>query len=394
MTGRILNIWAKELRDTVRDRKTLIHGIAIPLSIGIAYAVLNPLVAAFMESKAEKPIEVPVLGIENADGVFRDVCGRFGITLVPWEGDLEASVASGERPAGLVLPPGFSKRVAAEKEASLTLLTNSTAGGLFGGRFSVKRLELALLAYSQAVAVKRLSVRKVDPAILAPVTLDARDLSSPAQRAGLFAAFMLPLLVAIVAAQGGMFIAIDVTAGEKERGTLEALLATPASDAEIFLGKLSAVFTMTAAPVALTLAGFWIAGSLLPGSVTSGAALPAGVVAGSILLALPLALFLNVVLMIISIRTRTFKDAQSSLMPVVFCVTAAAMAAAFAPPQHPLMFLLPVYGTSAVVGSLALAGPMPEHAVILSVAGSVAASAAGIALGLRLFNRERLLYSA
>ncbi len=388
------NIWMKELRDTVRDRKTLVHALAVPLAVGIAYAVLNPLLTAFMESKAEKPIEVPVKGLEYADPAFVEVCARLGITLVPCEGGMEESIASGEKPAGLVLPPDFSKKVAAEKTASLDLLTNDTAGGLFGGKFSVKRLELALLAYSQTVAVKRLAVRKVDPALLAPVRMDARDLSSPAQRAGLFAALMLPLLVAIVAAQGGMFIAIDVTAGEKERGTLEALLATPASDAEVFLGKLSAVFTMTSVPVALTLAGFWIAGNLLPASVTKGAVLPAGVVFGSILLTLPLALFLNVVLMIISVRTRTFKDAQSTLMPVIFCVSALAMAAAFAPPSSPFMFLIPIYGTSAVVGSLALAGPMPEHAVLLSMAGSFAASAVGIVLGLRLFNRERLLYSA
>ncbi len=393
MTSGILNIWRKELQDTVRDRKTLIHGMIIPLAIGIAYAALNPLLTAFMEAKAEKPIEVLVKGIENSDALFADICGRMGITLVPFEGDLEGAVASGEHSAGIILTRDFSSRVKTEKEASLVLLTNSTAGGLFGGRFSVKRLELALFAYSQAVSAQRLLVRRIDPSILAPVTLDSRDLSSRAQRAGLFAAFMLPLLVAIVAAQGGMFIAIDVTAGEKERGTLEALLATPASDAEIFIGKLSAVFTMTAVPVALTLAGFWIAGSMLPESVTKGAELPPAVVACSVLLALPLALFLNVVLMIISIRTRTFKDAQSSLMPVIFCVTAAAMAAAFVPPPHPLMFLIPVYGTSAVVGSLALAGPMPEHAVLFSVAGSAAASAAGIILGLWMFNRERLLYS-
>ncbi len=395
MLNNILNIWQKELMDIVRDRKGLRQTLVVPLVLGIFYAVLNPLLGSLVDSRQEDTLVLPVQGLEFAGDEFIETFAQFGIELEPFSGDLEATVASAEEAAGLIFTPGFSENVAEEQEATLIVRTNNTAGGLFGGGISLGRLELALNAYNQQITVQRLTERNVDLSVLAPVTLDMEDLASPAQRAGAAAAFFLPILVAISAVQGGMFIAIDVTAGEKERGTLESLLVTPSSDVEIFVGKLASVFTVTAVPIALTLFGFWIASTLLPESMTEGAgALPVAVILQAILVSLPLALFANVILMIISIRTKTFKDAQSALTPVVFVVLFVAMAAAFVPPTGAsLTYLIPVYGTSAVVGVLTLGGIVPANAVLFSIIGNVAGTAIGVIFAMQIFNRERLLYS-
>jgi sodium transport system permease protein len=228
--------------------------------------------------------------------------------------------------------------------------------------------------------------------LLTPINVNSRELATPEQLAGLFAAFTLPILLAVILAQGGIFIAIDVTAGEKERGTLEALFVTPATDLEILLGKLAAVFTMTAIPLAITFIGFWAAGNLLPSSVTNGAVLPFNVVVGAILVGLPLALFVNVVLMIVSIRTKAFKDAQTAATPITLGVMIPAMAAAFSPPASSLAFLIPIYGASGVVSSMASGGLMPEHAILFSTIGSLGAAAVALLIAVRLFNRERVLY--
>lgn len=394
MLTHILNIWRKELMDTVRDGKALRQAILMPLAIGILYAVINPLLGSLIESKAQEPLTVPVQGIEHASDDLVAILSRFEITLEPYEGDMEGAIESGEEAAGLIIPPGFGGDVAGERRTTLVLLTNDTAGGLFGGSFSVQRLQLALNTYNQLEVVNRMKTREIDPELLQPVALDARDLATPAQRAGVMASLMLPILVGVVAAQGGMFIAIDVTAGEKERGTLEALLVTPAGDAAILIGKVAAVFTMTTLPVTLTLLGFWLSSVLLPDSMSEGGVLPIGLVIQAILIALPLALFLNVILMIISVRTKAFKDAQSSVTPVVMGVMFATIAAAFVPPANPLLFLIPIYGTSAVVGVLAVGGVVPANAVLFSVVGSLLAAAVGLIFALQLFDRERLLYSA
>lgn len=392
MVGPVFHIWRKELLDTVRDRKALAHALVVPLGIGVLYAVLNPALTRLAESRAEEPLDIPVQGLEHADPELARVLSLFGITLVPYEGDMEGAVGRGEEAAGLRVPEGFAETVRREENATLVLLTNRTAGGLFAGPFSLKRLDAALGAYNRLVSLRRLRARDLGPDVLAPVALDARDLATPAQKAGLFASILLPLLVAIVAAQGGLFIAIDVTAGEKERGTLEALLATPASDLQIYLGKLAAVFSLTSVPVVLTLAGFWAANRLLPASMTHGAVLPAAVVLRTLVVALPMALFLNVVLLVISIRTKAFKDAQSSALPLFFVVMALAMAAAFVPPAHPALHLIPVYGASAVVGSFASGADVPALPILLSVAGSLAGAGLGSLLALGLFHREKLLY--
>ncbi|MBK9055434.1 MAG: ABC transporter permease [Chloroflexi bacterium] len=389
----LINIWRKELTDTLRDRKALSQTLMVPLIIGLFYAVLNPALGRLIQSRADDPITIPTQGLEYVTDDFVALLAEFQITLEPFEGDLDAVIVAGEEAAGLIVPPDFGEQVAGEIPASVTLLVNPYSGGVFGGGIELQRVEFAVTTYNQQVSAGRLQIRNVDPALLTPVTMDMQDLSTPAQRAGAFASLMLPLLVGIIAAQGGMFIAIDVTAGEKERGTLEALLVTPTSDTEIFVGKLAAVFTMTLLPVVLTLMGYWVGSNLLPTDWTDGAVLPLSLILQTILLALPLSFFLNVVLMAVSIRTKAFKDAQSSAGPLIFGVTMAAMAAAFVPPVNTLLYLIPIYGTSAIVGKLAVGGAVPMMGVVLSVVGSLAAAAIGIIISLRLFNRERLLYS-
>lgn len=393
MFTNIINIWQKELMDTVRDRRALIQSLMIPLFLGIMYAVINPILGSIGESKAEEPLNVPTQGLIYADEMLLSVMGDMGITLVSFAGDLATAVSSGDEAAGLIIPERFGEKILSEEPLELQLLTNPTSGGVFGGGVSATRLNAAFLVYNQSVAGRRLAQRQLDPRLIAPVILNTQDLSTPAQRAGQAASIFLPMLVAIMAIQGGLFIAIDVTAGEKERNTFEALLVTPASDVEIYVGKLLAVFVMSFAPVILTLTGFWAAGNLLPASMTDGAFLPFRIIIQTVLLTIPLVLAGNVILMIISIRTKAFKDAQSAAAPLIFVVLIASMFAAFAPPTDLTFFMIPFYGTAAVVGQLAVAGTASVVFVIASIIGNLLMAAAGTVAALRLFNRERLLYS-
>jgi sodium transport system permease protein len=392
MWMRISNIWRKELIDSLRDRKALTQALLIPLIIGIFYAVFNPWLTSILSERAREAITIPAQGIQHADQRFLDVLKSQQITLEPYEGDLQEAIRSGQKASGLIIPSGFSENIQNEKPAALTLLTNRTSGGIFGGGFSAERIDLAVSTYSNSVTVERIQERNLDPNLLAPVKLETQDLATSAQLAGFFAAFTLPILLATIVAQGGLFIAIDVTAGEKERGTLESVLVTPASDLEIFVGKLMAVFSLTCVPVFLTFLGFYIASNLLPASMTNGAVLPFSVIVGAILISLPLALFFGAALMIVSIRTKAFKDAQQAATPIIFLAIAPAMLAAFVLPTNVLMYLIPIYGPSALVGAMAVGAPVPPLAYVLAIVGSLAAAAVCIAIGLRVFNRERLLY--
>ena len=389
-----LNIFYKEVLEMIRDKKGMRQMLLMPLVLGVFYAIINPLLGELVNSRNDKTLVIPVQGLAYADEAFIETFAQFDIELEPYAGDMETAVNTAEEAVGIIFVEGFDQQIDAEEDATIILLTNPTAGGLFGGSLSLNRLELAISAYNSQITVQRLQARNVDVSVLSPVTLDAHDLSTAAQRAGAAAAFFLPMLVAIGAVQGGAFIAIDVTAGEKERGTLEALLSTPATDVQIFIGKLLAVFAVTVVPIAITLMGFWIASAVLPESMTNGAGpLPLMVIFKAILITLPLAMFANVLLMIISIRTKGFKEAQSAMSPVLVGVMFVAMAAAFLAPTESILFLIPVFGTSAVVGLLALGGVMPANAILFSVVGSAVATAVVIVVALQMFNREKLLYS-
>ncbi|MEA2576103.1 MAG: sodium transport system permease protein [Chloroflexia bacterium] len=393
MWSRISNIWSKEITDNLRDKKALRQAILVPLIVGIFYAVFNPWISSIISDKARSPLVIPAQGIENAGQSFLDALKGQQITLEPFSGDLRGAVARGEKAAGLIIPAGFGGNIAAERLATLTLLTNRTSGGVFGGGFSADRLNLAISSYSETVVRGRVEARNISPGLLSPVTVDSRDLASPGQLAGLFAAFTLPLLFASIIGQGGLFVAIDTTAGEKERGTLESLLVTPATDVEVLTGKLAAVFTISCIPVVLTFTGFWAASNFLPESMTGGR-LPLNVPVGAVLMSIPLVLFVDVVLMIVSIRTKAFKEAQSAAMPVGLFTLVPAMIAAFVAPTNVFMYLIPVYGPSALVSGIATGTQLPAISYFFAVLGSLIAGAISYAVALRFFNRERLLYSA
>lgn len=395
MWDRIWNIWRKEVVDNMRDRKGMRQALLGTLFIGVLYAVMNPALNSLFIRRAQEPITVPAQGIEYAGQAFLDAMAQYEITLEPYEGDLQAVIERGEEAAGLIIPEGFTDSITSEQPAQLTLLVNQTAGGPFGGGFSSQRLDLAISTYNQQVTMERIQSRDLPTSLLAPITLNAQDLATPAQLAGQTAVFTFPILLAVILLQGSAFIAIDVTAGEKERGTLEALLVTPASDLEIMVGKLLAIFTISLLPIILTFVGYWVSANLLPESLSGGNKLPFSVVIQSVLLAIPLGLLANVVMMIIAARTRTFKDAQSAMTPISFMATIVALVAAFLPPVTTLAYAIPLYGTASLLGVVASGGAAPTFAAIaLSIGGSLLAAIVGLAIATRIFDRERLLYGS
>jgi len=394
MLERIINIWRKELMDNIRDRKALMQAILIPLTLGIFYAVFNPMITASFSARAKEELQLPAQGIEYADPDFVALLKQNKITLVPYEGDLRQAVSNGELPAGLIFPANFAGNISGERPAQLELLTNLTTGGIFGGNFSNTRMELAVSTYNSIESARRVQSRSVDPSLLVPVLMSQSELSSSDQRAGLFASFSLPLLVVLLLAQGGLFIAIDVTAGEKERGTLEALMITPATDTEVLVGKLIATFTLSLLSIILTLIGFYIATILLPYSVTQGAVLPFRVILVAIIVALPLTLFVNVIQLIICVRAKAFKDAQSSAGLLSFAFMVPAFASAFMVPSNSFGYLIPIYGPAAAIGTVAIGGPLPPLAIPFALLGSVIATVIGLVIARQRFDRERMLYSA
>lgn len=396
----IRNIWWKELMDVARDRKALRQALMMPLFLGIFYALINPILGSVFEERIEEQTQqhmtILTVGEAHLDEGLRDILEQNLIILQPYEGSLDSlrqQIEKGDEiKLALVVPEGFAEKIGGEESAELTLWQN-TGGNLYDFDTSAIRLTQAIEQYKQTIINQRLVERGVDPALLSPLTLTTVPLTTPEQQGGQMASAFFPLLVALMVVQGGMFIAIDVTAGEKERGTLESLLLTPATDREIFIGKLVAVFTTTLFPLMLTLVAFGLTTNLMPDSLSNGARITPTMIFGSFLIALPLGLAASALLMVLAVRTKTFKDAQNAMAPAMLLILIPAMAASFAPPSGSLAYLIPIYGTAAIAADLVSSNQIPLVPFLYTVINCLALSLFGIALGLYLFNRERLLYS-
>lgn len=390
-----VNIWRKEMVTTVRDRKGMTQAILVPLIIAVFYASFTPLLNKAMFERSQKPLIIPAKGVAYVDSGLLDTMREFGITLEEYEGDLEAVIRRGDKESGLIFEPGFAENVAEERPAQIRLVTNGTAGGIFGGGFSDSRLQLAVSVFNQKVAAQRVAVRGIDPSALVPVVLETEDVATPEQEGALWASFYLPILVAVVLAQGGLFVAIDVTAGEKERGTLDALLVTPASDWAILLGKMAAVFVIGLIPLLLSVTAFWVVSNMMPSvAAVSQQGLPVFVLWGSLLIGIPMALVMSVAQMIVSVRARTFRDAQSAASPLVFAMMIPGFVAAFAPPKALWPCLIPLYGPFAALSRMTQAGKLQWDSLALATIGSIVLAVILMTVAVKLFDRERLLYGA
>jgi len=161
-----LNLWIKEIQELTRDKKALRQGILIPVILGAFYAVINPLIGELVNSRTEETLTIPVQGLEYADADFIETFARYDIVLQPYDGDMESAVRTAEEAAGIIFQPGYADQVTQEENARLVLLTNPTAGGMFGGGLSLSRIELAMSAYNRQLTVERLEAREVDLEVL------------------------------------------------------------------------------------------------------------------------------------------------------------------------------------------------------------------------------------
>lgn len=310
-------VFLKELRDALRDRRTLLMVVLSSVAIGPVILVALSALVAGIEQRSEAR-EVLVVGLEHAPGL-RNYLERQTYTIRPAPADYEAQLVSKKlgEPV-LVVPAGFEADLA-RGVAPVVELVSASANTRAQG--SVGRLSRLLQGYGQEQAVLRLAWRGVAPALLQPVQVEERDLADPRARAAQLTA-MLPFFVLMAVLYGALNAALDTTAGERERGSLEPLLMNPAPRAALVLGKWGAVASVGMLIAVLSCFSFLPAQWLLR-SETLAAMFQFGLREALLFLALllPLAAALSALLMAVAIRCRSFKEAQANNTVVILAVS-------------------------------------------------------------------------
>ncbi len=310
-------VYAKELIDALRDRRTLLMVLLSSVAIGPMVLVLVSSLVAGMEKRAEAR-ELVVHGMDHAP-TLRNYLQRQTYTLREAPADYEQQLKDSRlaHPV-LVVPTDFEAEIARGAAPVVELMSSAANQRAQTGTGAVVRL---LRGFNQEQAALRLAVRGVSASVLETLHLEERDLADPATRAAQLST-MVPFFVLMAVLYGALNAALDSTAGERERGSLEPLLMNPASRAAIVVGKWAAIASVGMLIAVLSCLSF-LPGQWLIRSEALSAMFRFGIgeALAFIALLLPLAGALSAVLMAIAIRCRTFKEAQANATVVVLAVS-------------------------------------------------------------------------
>lgn len=313
LLNHVLVVFLKELREALRDRRTLLR-VSLPgLLMGpLMLFALSMLVAQF-EKQAEQR-EIVVAGMAQAPSLV-NYLQRQNYSVKEAPADYEKQLreaALGQ--AVLVVPQDFERALARGAELELEVVTDSanTRASASGG--GVARL---VRGFNDERARLQLMLRGVSPELLSPVGLTERDLASPGARAARITG-IIPMFVIMAVLYGALTAALDTTSGERERQSLEPLLANPVPHGALVLGKWLAVALMGAVVAALASFSFLPAQLLIKSDALAAQFRFGWADAASFaLLLLPVAAAMGALLMAVAIRTKTFKEAQASANLVI-----------------------------------------------------------------------------
>jgi sodium transport system permease protein len=310
-------VFAKEIVDALRDRRTLMVVLLSSVLMGpLVLIALSGLIATF-EARAEKR-EVFVAGIEHAPGL-KNFLERQTYVVKPAPAGYEALLRQSELADPVVLvPPDFEAAMLRGDAPVLALVSDSANKQAEAGTGRIQRL---LAGYSRERATLSLAVRGVSAELLEPLRVEEQDLASTQTRATQLTG-MLPFFVLMAVLYGALNAALDTTAGERERGSLEPLLMNPAERWALVLGKWGAVASVAMLIAVLSCFSFIPAQRLLQ-SDTLQALFQFGLREASLFLVLllPLGAALSALLMAVAIRCKSFKEAQASSSVVVLGVS-------------------------------------------------------------------------
>lgn len=313
----VLTVFAKELTDALRDRRTLGMVLVSAVLLGpVVLLALSALVAS-QEQRAERR-EVIIAGVEHAPSLV-NFLQRQTYTVKAAPADYAAQLrASRLADPVVVVSAGFEAQLARGEVPRVEIVSDSANRPAEAGAARVARL---LGAYGRERASLALALRGVSPVLSEPIDVDERDLASTQARASQFTA-LVPFFVMMAVLYGALNAALDTTAGERERGSLEPLLMNPARRWALVLGKWGAVACLALLIAALSCFSFVPAQELLRSDTLQALFQFGGREALAFLLLLaPFAGALSALLMAVAIRCRSFKEAQASSTLLVLGVS-------------------------------------------------------------------------
>jgi len=394
--GPIRTVFAKEVLENLRDRRVIFSAFFFGVLLAPAlFALTTTLASNRITRDQDRPLHLPVVGGEQAPNLMRFLRENGAqiapVTLQTPDQDAAAveAVRSGRRELMLIIPPQYAEKLKAGDPAPLDLVVDTSNSSATAATERARRL---LDAYGRQVAALRLLVRGISPEVVAPVDVRTVDVATPAGRSLLILGMMTYFCLMSMLV-GGFYLAIDTTAGERERGSLEPLLALPVTRGQLLMGKMLATSAFMAMSLLLTLSSFGVALAFVPLEVLGMSANFGPLVILEIFCVMVTFVPLGAGLMtVVASFTRSNREAQTWLSFVLLI------------PLAPIMFAV-LNGTRATVALMAIPS-LSQHLlatalmrgdaitlvhVVISTSTTLLAGALLIWLAVRLYRRETIL---
>jgi sodium transport system permease protein len=383
----------KELVDALRDRRTVVTGLVVmPLALPLLFGGIATLGERTQAEKREGALRLPVAGAEYAPNLAAFL-REGGVEVVAAPPDPERLVRDHDADLVLRVDPSYAEKWRASEPAPVELVYDASRP-LESGT-SVARVRRLLEAYGERVGALRLLARGVHPAAAKPLRLADRDVAPPGSKFD-FAKQFVPYLLMLYGFIGGMQIAVDATAGERERQTLEPLLATPASRRAIMSGKVLATAIFAQLALVATLAAYKLVFSALPvGSGRSSFNLAASALPRLWLVITPVTLLGAAVLTSLAAFAKSQREAQSYLPFLMFLPMLPSLVLMVAPLKTKLwMAAVPFLGSNQLIVKILRDEAITGAEWALNLGSGLALAAAVWAVAARLYHREALAVSS
>ena len=387
-------VYRKELRDLLRDRRTVRSMILFPLVMMPLMLVGIGKVIRTVNARAHAEIPaIQILGGYDSPDVVSHLQHDPRLKVEPATADWRELIADKKLRAAVEIPDHFEANL---RDGTASKITIFQYEGELRSGFAAGELEAFFRRLSDQVVGQRLTARGLPPTMIQPFITQRENAASAEKVAGNRIGGLVPYFIVFFCFIGAIYPAIDLTAGEKERGTMETLLCCPLARTEIVFGKFLMVLTSSLAAVAL--ACISLAASLHFGSIGNGVADlglshidPAGI-AGILVLVLPVSMLFSAAMFTIGLWARSHREALSYLQPMMLIIILPAMAGMMPGIElNTKLALVPILNVSLASREM-LTGVWHWPELSLIFASTTIYAAAALAIAVRMFNREAVIF--
>ena len=392
-------VYRKEFTEWVRDRRTLISTVLVPLFFFPIIMVGFTALAVVMVGKAkEETPRIMIIGGEDSPQVVSGLQKVRSLEIAPYRANWKEQISDKEIRAAVEIPAEFQE--ALEKGEAKTVEIYYYEGEMKSS-FGVDRIEKFLKDYRDQVVKERLTAKNVPASVLTPFEIHQENVAPPEKVSGATVGGFIGYMVVLLCMTGAMYPAIELTAGEKERGTMETILSSPISRMNLVLGKFLLVLSAALATAALSVMSMGISFAVLRRfNMSSGRGEAAGLllrlgpkaVAAIFMMALPMAVLFSAVLMTIALFAISHKEAQSYLTPMTFLVVIPAVASLLPGVElTPKLALIPILNTSLVCKEI-MTGTYHWNSIALIFVSTCIYAGVALFLAFKTFQRESVLF--